>query len=230
MVKGGAFKNRKSSMKQYFLLSILISLILLGCEKAKENNTESQPSKGKMGVVFNGSDYFFHVIAVPLSIYIDHELKTVWNANTTIKDCYGRQVDFLIEAENGNHTFAFVSPDGHFVDGNMTIVADKCTYMILNEDQFSTAKTNYGTDKGRLTFIRTRLPMGNTPVYVNNNLIGTLVDPPFHALCGVANNGRNLVVDLSPGTYPYKAVDLANNIQWTGNVTVSPNSCTVIKF
>ncbi|QRY58991.1 hypothetical protein [Sphingobacterium siyangense] len=136
----------------------------------------------------------------------------------------------MIDADNGTHTFAFVAPDGHFVDGNMTIVANKCTYIILNEDQFSTAKTNYGSNKGRLTFIRTRLPMGNTLVYVNNSLIGTLVDPPFHAIYGVADNGKNLIVDLPPGTYLYKAADIADNVQWTGNVTVSPNSFTMIKF
>lgn len=211
-------------------LLVLLVVPLLYCNKDKGATDTEVGTKGKMGVYFTSSDNFFHVTAVPVSVYIDNTLVTTWSGNTTTVDCFGRRVDFLVELEKGPHTFAFVASDGHYVDGNMSIAAGQCTYIPLNEDQFNTAKTNYGTKNGSLTFIRTSIPFNHTLLYVDNNYVGDITNIPYHQICGLASGQSNIVVPVSAGQHTYKAVDNEYNRQWTGKATIVANGCSVINF
>lgn len=213
-------------------VAILITGLSVSCKKTTtENNTEATTTTGKVGVYIEPSTNFFHVDVTTVAFYIDGARALNYNINgATTKDCYGHTVDFQLTLEKGAHKFALVTADNHYIDGNLTIAAGQCTYIPVGEDQFSGSKTNYGTTKGALTFVRTSLPFGRTSLYVDDVSIGTLTGLPFHQLCGVDNGATNIVANLSPGSHTYKAVDSENKLQWTGRATISANSCSVIKF
>ena len=209
------------------LLAVSILFLFTGCKK-DDTSMPTLPD-GKLGIYFYPSNYFFHVLTIPLQVYVDGILKSTWNATNPTLDCYGREVDILIELSEGQHAVAFVAPDGHYVDGTTTISKGKCDYVSLSEDQFSTSRTNYGSANGTVTFYRTDLLIYHTYIYVDNNLVTDLQYSPFHTICGLDQSSRNLVLSLPPGIHQYKAVE-PNDVSWTGSVNVQSNQCYNVSF
>jgi len=210
-------------MKKIYSILIIASACFasFNCKKSDSPDTIGT---GRLGIYFTPSSYFFHVLTIPLRVYVDGQLKSTWDATNTTLDCYGRQVDILIELSEGQHSVAFVSPDGHYVDGNATIAKGQCCYVNLSEDQFSTSKTNYGTNNGCITFYRTDLLIYHTYIYVDDIYLGDLQENPFHTICGMDASPRNLMISLPPGVHKYKAVE-PNDVTWTGTITVQANNC-----
>lgn len=204
---------------------MFLFLFCASCDPESDLVSDSD-NNGSVGVFVFPSTFLLNFMTIyPLSVYIDNELKITYNAQPIVSEGYCSNVDFQIKLPKGPHTIAFVTPDGHYLDGSFTINPGSCTSTSISEDSFDGGKTNFGTNNGTLTFIRTSIPFSHTLIYVDENYIGDITDIPYHQICGLGNGIANIAIILPPGNHTYRAVANEYNRVWSGSITITANSC-----
>lgn len=209
-----------------FIIQFTALLILLFNWSCKTE--ESVLSDGSFGVVITPTTNGFYAAMLnfyPLSVYIDNSLKLTYSRSPIQVEGDCMNVDFQIKLPRGPHSFTFVTPDGHYLEGTFTISSGSCSFNQLLEDYFQNSKVNYGTNNGTITFTRNSLLYNHTLLYVDGKYVGDLTQMPYFQLCGVGDGVSTIAVALPPGIHSYNAIDSENNRVWSGNITVTPNSC-----
>ncbi|MET0394644.1 MAG: hypothetical protein ABW019_15980 [Chitinophagaceae bacterium] len=220
-------------MKNTVLIALLTSVVtaMTGCSKSGGSSGPSATT-GSMGIRVESSGggllgYPFDIR--PINVYVNNELKAAIGYSTTV-DCAGLQVDALItDLQPGSYPVAFVLPGGVYVDGTATIVAGQCAKVNLSMDQFYHGKVNYGTQKGSITFLSSRVLTGAVSIYVDNVYVGRINGFATYDLCRFNIGQENLSVPVSAGTHAYRAVDATYGTTWTNNnISVQQNGCSQV--